>query len=96
MAPLTCIFFNSSCIAFLADDSDLHLQFLQQKDTYKISIQIKKFFLHNDCHFYLTVHFQNWSVQMSVKIIWSLVKKIKAMQLLRKALFQDAKTDSAN
>ena len=44
MAPLTSIFFNSSCIAFLADDSDLHLQFLQQKDTYKISIQIKVFF----------------------------------------------------
>ena len=31
-------------------------------------------FLHNTCHFNLTVHFQNWSLQLILKITWSLAK----------------------
>ena len=30
--------------------------------------------LHNTCHFNLTVHFQNWSLQLTLKITWSLAK----------------------
>ena len=49
--------------------------------------------LHNTCHFNLTVCFQHLTLQLYLKIIWSLAK-IKIVIILNKIMFlTDLKTD---
>ena len=43
----------------------------------------EKKLVRNTCHFNLTVHFQNWSLQLTLKITWPKFKQ----QLLTKARF---------
>ena len=44
-------------------------------------------FLHKTCHFNLTVHSQTWSLQLTLKITWSLAK-IKVAIVKNKAMIQ--------
>ena len=57
----------------------------EKKITYIIHKYLPTYILLITCYFNLTVHFQNWSLELSLKITWS----------SRLVFFQDIKNESA-